>query len=102
MYYKGVYEPNNHEHVAENVANLNQPKNLWAYIISKGFTKLRRKKRGDRDDDVLTNQNSYKESKQARNALENYKTEEYLEIEKRHKRILKKYSDLQMFNDFVA
>lgn len=42
LYYKGVYEPNNPEHVEGTRENANAPKNLYAYNISKGNHKKAR------------------------------------------------------------
>ena len=46
VYYHGIYEENNPEHVDGTLANMQAPKNLYAYNLSKGLHKEARIQNG--------------------------------------------------------
>ena len=52
VYYTGVYEPNNPAHIKGNPQELDEPKNYYAYVLSKGLAQPKVRKRGDPVDDV--------------------------------------------------
>ena len=47
MYYTGVYEKNNPAHIKGNPQEIDEPKNYYAYVLSKGLAKEKVRKRGD-------------------------------------------------------
>ena len=52
IFYTGVYEPNNPAHIKGNPQEIDEPKNYYAYVLSKGLAKEKVRKRGDPIDDV--------------------------------------------------
>ena len=63
VYYTGVYEPNNPAHIKGNPLEIEEPQNYYAYVLSKGLAKEKKKKRGDPVDIIPTLKYDKKSSK---------------------------------------